>query len=511
MVTPFIAGGVAPGVHARINQGQIARPAPPESPSTAFAVGYSPWGPVDTPTVITSWSEYVQKFGSFNANSFLDDFCYIYFNLYPGTRAVICRVIGALPVVATASVNDRGDVAHATLRFDAKYPSSTVDITVKIDDGAKADTFKLTVTSAAIGGQPEVWNDLKVDAPSIAYVNQNSNLIKITDLGSANDAPDNLPAVTAALVLAGGDDKFSDITDADYIGADDGVRRTGLHTFDSEDFGPGQVAIPGLTTDAVYVALIAHAERFKRLALLDEAPGADKDDVVLTRNLYDSAYAAIHWPRPQLLDFNGSGLKKFYPTSGFVAGECAKADSLVGPHRAPANLGTIPGALDVERTPSGFPQTDSEATRAFLNDRQVNVITPLYQQGIKVYGARVMATGLVQMIHEVRVLCLLYYQLKKDYQQLPFSVVDSTGRFFREVKSITESRLREYMRAGALTGEKESDAFIVKCDRTNNPPESLDAQRVNVLVGIHIAGTAEMIMLDLQYVPQAQDLSILQA
>jgi phage tail sheath protein FI len=511
MSTPFIAGGVAPSVHARINAGQIARPAPPESPSTVFAVGYSPWGPVNMPTVVTSWSEYVRKFGSFNANSFLDDFCYIYFNLYPGTRAVICRVTGALPVVATATVNDQGDTPHATLRFDGKYPSSTVDITVKIEAGAKQDTFKLTITSAALGGQPEVWNDLKVDAASSAYVNQNSNLVKITNLGSANPAPDNLPALTAALVLTGGDDKFSDLSDADYIGTDDGVTRTGLQTFNSEDFGPGQVAIPGLTTADVYAALIAHAEAFKRLALLDEALGADKDDVVLTRNLYDSAYAAIHWPRPQHLDFAGSGIKKFYPTSGFVAGECAKADLLVGPHRAPANLGAIPGALDVERSSSGFPQTDSEATRAFLNDRQVNVITPLFQQSIKVYGERVMSTGLVQMIHELRVLCLLYYQLKKDYQQLPFSVVDSSGAFFRQVKSITESRLREYKRAGALTGDKESDAFLVKCDRTNNPPESLDAQRVNVLVGIHISGTAEIIQLDLQYVPQTQDLSILQA
>lgn len=502
-----VLGGIAPGVHARVNAGVVARSAPPESPSTAFASGYCGWGPVNTPTAITSWAEFVNKFGGFNANSFLDDFCYIYFNHYPGTRAVICRVVGAAPVLATATVNDRGDVPAPTLRFDAKYPSSSVDITVKIENGNAADTFKLTVTSVALARQ-EVFNDLKVDAASITRVNQGSTLIQVTDLVSGNDAPDNLPALTAALVLAGGDDKFSSITDATYIGTDDGVTRTGLQAFNSEDFGPGQVAIPGITTAATHAALIAHADRFFRPALLDEALGADKDDVVATRNLYNTSFGAIYWPRPQFLDLAGSGLLRYYPASCVVAGECARADALEGPQRAPANLGPIPGALDVERTSGGLPQTDSATTRGYLNDNQVNVITPLFQQGVKVYGARVMSNGRVQMLHEARVVGLLYYQLKKDYQQFPFSTMNRSGQFFRELKSVTENRLREYYHAGILDGEEEADAFIVNCDPTD---ESLAAQRADVRVGFHVPGAAEKIFLDLQFVPQTQDLRVLQA
>lgn len=504
-----IVGSVAPGVHARINAGQISRPAPPFSPSTAFACGYSSWGPVNTPTVINSWAEFVRTFGPFNANSFLDDFSYIYFNLYPGTRAVICRVVGANPVLGTLTLTD-GDVEN-TLRVDAKYPSSTVDIRVTVEVGTQPDTFRLIVRSIALGTPREVHNDLKVDAVSIARVNQASNLIKLTNLNSQSAAPLNLPHVLEETLLAAGNDQFGSVSASTMIGTDNGTTRTGLQTFNSEDFGPGQVALPGITTADAHAALIAHADAYNRLALLDETLAATKSDVVATRTLYSSTNAAIHWPRPQLLDFAGSGLLKYYPTSSFIAGECAKADQQVGPHRAPANLGPIPGALDVERTSGGQPQTDVEATRAYLNDNQVNVITPLYQQGVKVYGARVMSTGLVQMIHETRVLSLLYYQLKRDYQELPFSVVDGSGSFFRQVKSITESRLRTYYKAGALAGEKESEAFIVICDRTNNPPESLDAQRVNVQVGVHISETAEVIWLDLQYVPQTQDLIVLQS
>jgi hypothetical protein len=29
--------------------------------STAFVVGYSPWGPVNVPTVVTSWQDFVRR------------------------------------------------------------------------------------------------------------------------------------------------------------------------------------------------------------------------------------------------------------------------------------------------------------------------------------------------------------------------------------------------------------------------------------------------------------------
>lgn len=510
-MSTVIIGSAAPGVHARINAGQITRPAPPESPSTVFAVGYSGWGPVNTPTVITSWAEYVRTFGPFNANSFLDDFCYIYFNLYPGTRAVICRVVGAAPTLGSLEVDDRHATAAApTLRFDAKYPSSTIAPKIKIEDGSTANTFKLTVWADELGGQAEVFDNLKTDAASVTRVNQYSALVNMTNLANGHSAPDNLPELTGATGFIG-DDKFGSVSASTMIGTDDGTTRTGLQAFNSEDYGPGQVAIPGITTAPTHAALIAHAEAFKRLALLDEALGATKSAVVATRAIYNSAYGAIHWPRPQLLDFAGTDVLKYYPTSGFIAGECAKADQKEGPHRAPANLGPIPTALDVERASNGQPQTDTKNVRAYLNDNQVNVITPLFQQGVKVYGARVMSTGLVQAIHETRVLCLTYYQLTRNYQQLPFNVVDGSGSFYRQVKSVTESYLRMLYRANALFGETEAEAFIVICDSSINSPADLAAQRVNVRVGMRIVGMAEMIFLDIQHVPHTQDLSVLQS
>ena len=465
---------------------------------------------MDTPNRITSWPVFVRHFGGLHANSMLADALYIFFNLFGGSLAIVCRVVGAAAAAATATIKDRGVGAAQkdTLKIDAKYPSSSVDVRYKIENGTKADTFKLTLRSVALGLQ-EIYDDLKVDAANLTLVNQKSKLAKLTNMNSTNAAPINLPAVTAEATLAGGTDDFAAINDARYIGTDTGTTRTGLQTFKSEEYGTGQVAIPGLTTAATHAALIAQAEAFKRLALLDEAAGASKTDVVATRALYGSNHAAIHWPRVDMYDFAGSGVRKIYPTSGFIAGACAKADREIGTHKAPAGY-TIPGAIDVARYPDGTPQTD-EATRAYLNENEVNAITPLPEQGVKIYGERLMTgDNRVQMIHEIRTLNLIFYQLKKSYQSIPFAVVDGSGALFRQVKSLSEQYLRTLWKAGALYGATEQEAFIVICDASNNPPAELDQQRIHVQVGVKLSPTAEMVIVAVDNVPLTQSLAVLQ-
>lgn len=510
-----IVGSVAPGVLARINTSQISRPASPVSSSTLLAVGYSTWGPVNSPRTVTSFADAAEQFGPLDANSDLMDALYIFFNLFPGDRAVVVRVGGASAAAATVSLSDRGSTAQPTLRISAKYPSSSVDVRYTIENGSKANTFKLTLRSVKLTLRSvklnaiESFDNLLMDAPSLLRVNSGSRLALLTNLGSTNVAPANIPALVAEALLAGGSDDFAGISAATFIGTDNGTTRTGLQALNSEEFGPGMVTLPGVTTGEAHLALIAHADRFFRPALLDLPLGATKEDAVTERKLYGSNFMAMAWPRPNGLDFAGSGNKRFYPTSSVIAGVCAKAEAEVGVFKAPANY-VVPFALGVELTPSGLSQTD-DATRKYLNENQVNVIAPFPEQGVKVYGARV-ASGdnRVQMLHEARTLGQIYYQLKRNLQSLPFSVVDGRGRLFREARSVCATYLRQLWQAGGLYGAREEDAFIVVCDRTNNTSETLDAQRVNVLVGVRISPTAEVVILDINNVPLSTDLSALQ-
>lgn len=508
-MTALVVESTLPGVHVLLNTAQVARPIKRQPTSTFFVVTYAPWGPVNTQRVVTSWQDYVRQYGGFDPNSFGDDALYAFFNIFPGKTAIVNRIVGTTPVKATKNLMDRAGTPVATLRVDAKYPSTRVDLKVKVEAGTNANSVKLTFRSVFLNRR-EVFDNVTLAAQSLTEVNQKSKLVDLTNLNSATAAPNNLPAIAAEASLTGGTDDFSTINAGAYIGTDGGPgARTGLQVFNDEDLGTGQVAIPGITTDLVHAALIAHGEAFKRLALIDPPFGSDKQDVADIRANYGTWFGGVYWPWVEMNDFEGTGLTKFYPPSGFAAGACAKADREIGTHKAPANY-VIPGALGVERASNGQTQTDAN-TREYLNGKDVNVITPLPEQGVKIYGARVM-TGdrRVQMVHEIRLLNLFYYSLKIGYAWAVFQVVDGQGRLFRDLRATAIAFLTPYWAVGALYGKTAKDAFIVIADESNNPPEELENQRVHVQVGVYISATAEQVIIELDNVPKFQSLSILQ-
>jgi phage tail sheath protein FI len=412
---------------------------------------------------------------------------------------------------ASSTDTTAGVAALNTLKIDAKYPSTRVDIRYTVEAGTAANTVKLTFRSLLLNRR-EIFDDFLISAAKIDEVNQASKLVELTNLGSVTAAPNNLPVVTPASLLTGGNDDFAGLAAADYIGVDGGPgARTGLQIFNDETLdglgGTGQVAIPGLTTVAVHAALNTHASTYHRLALADPPFGSDAQDVIAIRQQYGTWYMALYWPWVECLDFAGSGLNRFYPPSGFAAGACAKVDRTIGTHKAPANE-SIPFALGVEKL-NGQPQTD-DGTREQLNGKDICVITPLPEQGVKIYGARVM-TGdrRVQMVHQIRMLNLFYYSAKIGYQWAPFSVVDGQGRLFRDLRASGAAFLKPYWEVGALFGKTEEKAFIVIADDSNNPPEELEAQRVHVQWGVYLSPTAEVVIVNIDNVPLFQGLDVL--
>jgi uncharacterized protein len=508
MTTGLVIESTLPGVHVLLNTAQVARPIKRQPTSTFFVVTYAPWGPVNIPRVVTSWQDYVRQFGGFDANSFGDDALYTFFNVFPGKTAIVCRPVGTTPVKATKTLNDRAGTPLATLRVDAKYPSTRVDIKVKVEAGTVANSVKLTFRSVLLNRR-EVFDNVTLAAGDLTKVNQKSKLVDLTNLNSATAAPNNLPALAAESSLTGGTDDFATMNAGSFVGTDGGPgARTGLQAFNDEELGTGQVAIPGITADTVHAALLAHAEAYKRLALIDPPLASDKQDVADIRALYGSWFGAIYWPWVEMLDFEGSGLTKFYPPSGFAAGVCAKADREIGTHKAPANY-VVPGAVGVERASNGQTQTD-ENTREYLNGKDINVITPLPEQGVKIYGARVI-TGdrRVQMVHEIRLLNLFYHSAKVGYRWAVFQVVDGQGRLFRDLRATGVAFLKPFWEAGALYGATQDAAFIVIADASNNPPEELDNQRVHVQWGVKISPTAEQVIVAIDNVRLFQDLDVL--
>jgi len=489
-----------PGVTAIVNAGEVSRPLERQPTSTAFLVGYSTWGPMNQPVTVTGWNDFVRQFGGFDANSHLADAVKIFFDFYGGRQAIISRVGGGAKAVATKTLVDRAGSPVSTLRVDAQYPSTAVDIKVTVAAGTLTNTVKLTFASVYLN-RTEVFDNVDLTAAALALVNSQSKLVTVTNLASATAAPNNLPAIAAASALTGGSDDFAGLDATGYV--------AGLNAFADSNLGTGQVAVPGITDASVYTALKTHAELYQRLAIIDSAFGNDvTDQLAVDTTAYRSAHVAMYFPWVQMLDLAGTGVKKYYPPSAFALGACALVDRTRGTHKAPANIAAY-GAIDVERNSDGTPMFNDSA-RALLDAKQINVIAPIQNEGIKIYGGSVLhpvGETRVRAVHERRVLNLTYYSTKLGLAWAVFEPVSS--RLFRSLRGSAANFLRGLWNGGALYGDKESDAFLVTCDASNNPPESLELGVVNIQLALKISPAAERIVVNIDSIPLSQDLNIL--
>lgn len=490
-----------PGVIAIVNAGQVARPIERQPSSTAFVIGFANWGPVGVAKIITSFSEYQRVFGGFHALGYLAEFASIFFNLFGGKQIVAVRA-GKNAVKATLTRNNRVATPAPTFKFDAKYPSSTVDISVTITDTSDTDRVNIRVRSNALNVTETFQNvDLRV-AAEVAALNAKSKLIDVSLIAVTVAGATGRP-VAGTFALAGGTDGSSTMAAAEMAPF--------LSQFENENLGTGQVAIPGFYDPVNTAALITHAENFNRLALLEPELGADYVEVADTFNSSPSSHAAAYFPWVEMQSLDGSNVKKFYPPTCFAAGACSKVDRTIGTHKAPANI-RVPNALDVERNSDGT-SVINDNVREFLNGKHINVIAPLQGEGIKIYGARLLYPAgetRLRFVHERRMLNVIYYSAKIGYAWAVFAVVDGQGRLFRDLTASGKNFLRPFWRAGALYGATEEEAFIVVADRSNNPPEELENGRVHVQLGVKLSPTAEIIIINIDNVPLSQDLSVLQ-
>jgi len=305
------------------------------------------------------------------------------------------------------------------------------------------------------------------------------------------------------------------------IGADGTVagnarEGTGIHTLDSYD-EPAVVAAPGYTSPADYAALIEHCERLgDRVAILD-GPERVKDVDELTKvgtieldpaaadptatgtgkgkgkstevpstgkRPRESKYAACYFPWLVVADPFGKG-NVHVPPSGHMAGIYAVNDVQRGVHKAPANYPV--------RTALGLSQRISNAEQGRLNPAGVNCIRFFTDAGIRVWGARSLA-----MDSEWR-----YINVRRLFNMIEKSIAGGTRWVvFEPNDQITRNSIIRDIRAflklqwlsGALVGATPEQAFFVKCDAENNPPEVVDAGRLVVDIGISPSKPAEFIV-----------------
>ncbi|MFC0434210.1 phage tail sheath subtilisin-like domain-containing protein [Kutzneria buriramensis] len=484
---------LAPGVYMEeVSSG--SRPIEAVGTAVAAFVGFAEKGPVNEPVLVTSWTQFKRSFGDFVEGYHLAHAVYGYF-LNGGGTAYVVRVggvadgDGAAPVAELPSAAD-GRVA---LTVSAKQ-ADTAGLSVEVQPAGDPtdDSFKLVVKQ---GGQPvETFDNVTTRRGAnnvVTVVKAQSKLITVEDTKGKVLA---VPQVGEVALPAGGD---APVSANDYVG--DSADRTGFGGLEAID-NVTMLCVPDLMAayqhgklslddvKAVQLAMIAHCELMSdRVAILDTPPGLNAQRVKEWRmdfTGYDSKYAAMYWPWIKVAD-PVAGKQVFVPPSGHMAGIWARNDANRGVHKAPANE-VVRGAVTLELN-------ITKGEHDTLNPVSVNCIRAFPGQGIRVWGARTLSSDPEWRYLNVR--RLFNYVEKSILQGTNWVVFEPNDpKLWDSVKRTITMFLRRVWRDGALFGRTPAEAFFVKCDEENNPPENRDAGILTVELGIAPVKPAEFVV-----------------
>jgi uncharacterized protein len=490
---------------------------PIEGVGTAVAafVGLTQQGPVNEPVLVTNWGQFTSVFGDFLAGSYLPLSVYQFFN-NGGGSAWIMRVGGAdaAPTTrAAASLRSAAEPGAEAFEVRARIAGAAGDdLSVEVihpsapagdDEAEAADTpGTFTVVVRRGGDVVETFDGLQTRRGrqyATQVINERSQLIERSESGSLSVA-ERLPAPGPVTLSGGASSTPATIEVDDYAG--DPRERTGIGALEAIEgvtmvcvpdllalYQQGRIDLDGVRT--VQRAMVDHCENMgDRIAILDTPPGFDAQQVRdwrMDKTGFDSPYATMYWPWVKVFD-PATSRNVFLPPSGAMAGIWGRTDSTRGVHKAPANE-VVRGALDVERNLT-------RAEHDQLNPIGVNVIRAFPGRGIRVWGARTLASEPAWRYLNVRRLFnYLESSILLGTQWMVFEPNDKDlwDRAARTIRSF----LYRVWRSGALFGQTPDQAYYVKCDAETNPPEVIDAGQVVVEIGVAPVKPAEFVVFRL--------------
>ena len=251
---------------------------------------------------------------------------------------------------------------------------------------------------------------------------------------------------------------------ARFIGFDNGPgERGGLHAFEEVE-EIAIVAAPGQTNPAITDAVLTHCEKMRyRFAVLDSPETIEKGGVDKLPKPRDSKYGAYYFPWIEVYDPQKGNI--FVPPSGHVCGIYARSDAERGVHKAPANE-IVRGALGLK-----FNITKGE--QDILNPKGINCIRSFTNRGIRVWGARTISSDASwRYVNVLRLFNVVEQSIELGTQWTVFEPNDH--RLWKRVTRDISAFLMRLWRQGALFGKTPEEAFFVKCDEENNPPDAVD-------------------------------------
>ena len=264
------------------------------------------------------------------------------------------------------------------------------------------------------------------------------------------------------------------------------------------------IAAPGIPADmskpGAIVDIVAHCTLLQdRIAIFDTPNPANIAEIAKllpgaqgTPPFQATDFAALYTPWLVVQDPASKAMIPV-PPSGHIAGVYARTDTTRGVHKAPANetvLGVIRASIPIGRS-----------QQAQINLQGANCIR-LMNGALRVWGARTLAgdSGTRAHFKYVPIRRLMSFLYKSIDHGTQWSVFEPNGPdLWAKITRNVGSFLTGVWAQGALAGTVPQEAFYVKCDAENNPPDQRANGLLVVEVGVAVLYPAEFVVFKIQH------------
>jgi phage tail sheath protein FI len=490
-------------------------PAPLAVNATANAagacIGKFAKGP-ETVTLVTSWYDFVQKFGgysnlypaTFGVGSFFQNggselYVRRVLSTDVGTTGAEAEIVSGSSKVADVTSKNRGSEANLIrVQVSATSRAGYYNFTVLLEGGASASDSSASNDIIVEQFSNVVFNDANSSDFIESIVNANSQYVNI-DVDGTNASL--TPSFSRVPLTGGanGDDPVA--SDYEAVIADFSVVDRPLVLFAPE------INAQGIEdADDVVNTMIEWAEVNNGFVVADTSEALTSagapaltvaNALTYAAALQTSSHAAVYYPNVYISDPLGrssSALRKIGP-AGAVAGLYLFTDRQTGPFKAPAGLrATIRGAVGVEKQ---FTTAELDTLNSGTTGSPVNALRNLPGAGIVAMGARtLLQDGTANNYVNTRRSLIFLKKSLSDLTQFAL-FENNNSRLWARIRSSVSVFLTGYLNQGGLRGDVPAQAFYVKCDAENNPQSSILNNQVNIEIGVALQYPAEFVVITL--------------
>jgi hypothetical protein len=448
----------------------------PTDMSTVFVVGFSEKGPIDAPSIATSFGQYKNVAGEREGSSLLYDWVETHFEC-GGSKVVWARATGPVPVTASGTL---AGASTSALSVKATSPgdwANDVDVVVSVVETTKR---KIVVK---LDGVVKQERTIATNVEAVSWAST-SPYIRLADHGGG------LPKA-ATLELAGGDDDRDSATDADW----DRARK-----LMGPDLGAGKHVEPGRTTSSAGEAIAAYCEATGRTCRLDgiDGPIAESESLAATLRAQPTArYGGLFWPWAVVKGL-APGTTRTVPYTAVDTGLSARNASLgLTPNDAAAGDQGIAPEFVVELSQAALDDDEREAA----NDAGVNIAREMLN-GIRTYGYRTLVNPLLDDtwldLANADLDAYIKAKCKAIGERYVFKTIDGRGRLAAQFAAdITGEVLGPLFEAGALFGESPEEAYEVRVGADVNTPDTIAEGKLRAIVLVRMSDSAEIVEIEI--------------